>query len=33
MTYATAALIRQPLLCRGNDFQKTDLKLVDILAS
>jgi ribonuclease VapC len=28
MTYATAALAGQPLLCRGNDFQKTDLKLV-----
>lgn len=28
MTYATAALARQPLLCRGNDFRKTDLELV-----
>jgi len=27
MTYATAALARQPLLCRG-DFRKTDLELV-----
>jgi ribonuclease VapC len=28
MTYATASLARQPLLCRGNDFRKTDLALV-----
>ena len=28
MTYATAALARQPLLCRGEDFRKTDLFLV-----
>lgn len=28
MTYATAALARQPLLCRGDDFRKTDLDLV-----
>ena len=28
MTYATAALARQPLLCRGEDFRKTDLDLV-----
>lgn len=28
MTYATAALARQPLLCRGEDFRKTDLELV-----
>jgi len=28
MTYATAALARQPLLCRGEDFPKTDLVLV-----
>jgi ribonuclease VapC len=28
MTYATAALAQQPLLCRGDDFRKTDLKLV-----
>lgn len=28
MTYATAALARQPLLCRGEDFRKTDLVLV-----
>jgi ribonuclease VapC len=28
MTYATAAIARQPLLCRGNDFRKTDLDLV-----
>ena len=27
MTYATAALARQPLLCQGNDFRKTDLEL------
>jgi uncharacterized protein with PIN domain len=27
MTYATAALARQPLLCRGGDFRKTDLEL------
>jgi ribonuclease VapC len=28
MTYATAAIARQPLLCRGEDFRKTDLDLV-----
>ena len=28
MTYATAALARQPLLCRGDDFSKTDLEVV-----
>jgi ribonuclease VapC len=28
MTYATTVLAQQPLLCRGNDFRKTDLKLV-----
>jgi len=28
MTYATASLARQPLLCRGGDFRKTDLELV-----
>lgn len=28
MTYATAAMARQPLLCRGDDFSKTDLTLV-----
>ena len=28
MTYSTAALARQPLLCRGEDFPKTDLELV-----
>lgn len=28
MTYATATLARQPLLCRGEDFRKTDLELV-----
>ena len=28
MTYATAALAQQPLLCTGNDFRKTDLELV-----
>jgi ribonuclease VapC len=28
MTYATAALARQPLLCRGDDFRQTDLELV-----
>jgi ribonuclease VapC len=27
MTYATATLARQPLLCHGDDFQKTDLDL------
>jgi ribonuclease VapC len=29
MTYATASLARQPLLCRGSDFRKTDLDLVE----
>ena len=28
MTYATAVLAGQPLLCRGNDFRKTDLDIV-----
>jgi ribonuclease VapC len=28
MTYATAALAQQPLLCRSDDFRKTDLQLV-----
>lgn len=28
MTYATASIAQQPLLCRGNDFRKTDLDLV-----
>ena len=28
MTYAVAALAGQPLLCRGDDFRKTDLDLV-----
>lgn len=28
MTYATVALAQQPLLCRGDDFRKTDLRLV-----
>jgi ribonuclease VapC len=28
MTYATATMARQPLLCRGDDFRKTDLDLV-----
>jgi ribonuclease VapC len=27
MTYATTVLAQQPLLCRGNDFRKTDLEL------
>jgi ribonuclease VapC len=27
MTYATAVLAGQPLLCRGDDFKKTDLKM------
>ena len=27
LTYATARLARQPLLCRGGDFSKTDLAL------
>ncbi|HEV2719877.1 MAG TPA: type II toxin-antitoxin system VapC family toxin [Thermoanaerobaculia bacterium] len=30
MTYATAALARQPLLCVGDDFGKTDLELIPI---
>lgn len=30
MTYATAAMARQPLLYRGNDFRKTDLDLVSM---
>ena len=28
MTYATATMARQPLLCRGDDLRKTDLDLV-----
>jgi ribonuclease VapC len=28
MTYATTVLAQQPLLCRGDDFRKTDLELV-----
>jgi ribonuclease VapC len=28
MTYATASIAQEPLLCRGNDFAKTDLDLV-----
>jgi ribonuclease VapC len=28
MTYATAAMAGEPLLCRGDDFRKTDLTLV-----
>ncbi|HET8772402.1 MAG TPA: type II toxin-antitoxin system VapC family toxin [Thermoanaerobaculia bacterium] len=28
MTYATAAVAAQPLLCLGEDFRKTDLELV-----
>ena len=28
MTYATATMAQQPLLCRGDDFRKTDLELV-----
>ncbi len=28
MAYATAAMARQPPLCRGDDFRKTDLDLV-----
>jgi len=28
MTYAIAAMAGQPLLCRGDDFPKTDLQLV-----
>jgi len=28
MTYATAALARQPRLCRGDDSRKTDLEIV-----
>lgn len=28
MTYATATLARQPLLCVGGDFRRTDLELV-----
>ena len=28
MSYAVAKLARQPLLCTGEDFRKTDLKLV-----
>lgn len=27
LTYATASLARQPLLCTGRDFQRTDLDL------
>jgi ribonuclease VapC len=28
MTYATASLAGEPLLCRGDDFSKTDLEVV-----
>lgn len=28
MTYATASLAREPLLCKGDDFSKTDLEIV-----
>jgi ribonuclease VapC len=28
MTYATTVLAQQPLLCRGDDFRKTDLEIV-----
>jgi len=28
LTYATAALARQPLLCVGDDFRRTDLEIV-----
>lgn len=28
LTYATAVLARQPLLCRGNDFRQTDLEII-----
>jgi len=28
MTYATASIAQEPLLCRGNDFRKADLNLV-----
>jgi ribonuclease VapC len=28
MTYATASIAQQPLLCLGNDFRKTDIDLV-----
>jgi ribonuclease VapC len=30
LTYATAAVAREPLLCLGDDFPKTDLPLVAI---
>jgi ribonuclease VapC len=30
LTYATARLARQPLLCIGNDFARTDLELVPL---
>lgn len=28
LAYATARVANEPLLCKGNDFQKTDLELV-----
>lgn len=27
MSYATARVARQPLLCTGNDFSRTDLQM------
>jgi uncharacterized protein with PIN domain len=33
MTYPTSALARQPLLCCGDDFRKTDLELAKLAAS
>jgi ribonuclease VapC len=30
LTYATAWVAREPLLCLGNDFTQTDLELVDL---
>jgi ribonuclease VapC len=33
MTYATAALAGEPLLCVGNDFAQTDLELVPLPTS
>lgn len=30
LTYATARLAREPLLCIGDDFARTDLELVDL---
>lgn len=32
LTYATAFLAREPLLCVGDDFSKTDLEVVDLSA-